>query len=117
MGERNHFASYSSCHPQVCPHTCFYMAAGTTCGFKHVKNLLLFSKLLFIVTVLVEAPFSSQQFTNFLIAIEFLVIIPYNETTKEQLNIYDIFHHFQSDFSKTHPPLKLTAAKLFYVPY
>ena len=46
------------------------MAEVTTCGFKYVKNLLLFSKLLFIVTILVEEPFSSQQFTNFLIAIE-----------------------------------------------
>lgn len=100
MGERNHFASYSSCHPQVCPHTCFYMAAGTTCGFKHVKNLLLFSKLLFIVTVLVEAPFSSQQFANFLIAIEFLVIIPYNETTKNSLTFMIFFIIFNQIFQR-----------------
>lgn len=48
------------------------MAAVTTRGFKYVKNLLLFSKLLFIVTILVEEPFSSQQFTNFLLLLSSL---------------------------------------------
>ena len=100
MGERNHFASYSSCHLQVCSHACFYMAAVTTRGFKYVKNLLLFSKLLFIVTILVEEPFSSQQFTNFLIAIEFLVIIPYNETTKNSLTFIIFFIIFNQIFQR-----------------
>lgn len=122
MEKWNYFAYYSKCHLHVYPHAYFYMAAVTTDDFKHVKILIFHTIFLscsgvFIVTILIEALFSRLQFTNYFLMLKNWVPSnhPLQLNHKEPLYVHYIFHYFQTDSSKTHPPLKLTVVKLFYV--